>query len=125
MIIAKKDTVLRIKKPQIINHDRYTVILFHNANKTAYTFGVANTADNALWFRFGFEMPDDAEYGEYTYYIIEHSDSLTLSCNYMPESTADGVRIDILASGLLQYINTTNETHYDECHQFTDYDRTR
>lgn len=125
MIIASKNTLLRIKKPRIIDHETYTVILFHNANKTAYVLDVSNSTDNALWYRFEIEMPDDAEYGEYTYYIIEYSGSLILNCNHIPDSTANGIKIGVLASGLLQYINVINENQYNECQQFTEYDRTR
>lgn len=57
----------------------YDLFLQHNASKQVFLFKyLRNSSDNSLYYQFDdFEMPAEAPFGEYTYFLISNDAEVT------------------------------------------------
>lgn len=65
---SKKEVILR--KTVNSNDSRYIVACQHSYTKVLYIMELEDTSLNKHYYKFNLDLPDNAPYGEYTYYIL-------------------------------------------------------
>lgn len=110
----------------------FTMLLQNNASREVFILdGLQDIAVSPLYYTFDLVMPDKAPAGEYTYYLIEASKSITpnsqprLSVVTLPDGTTKLLGDTKPEIGLFQYNTTDADTNiYPEKQKsFIYYDR--
>lgn len=107
----------------------YTMLLQNCSTKQVWIFDLKNISDSTAYYEFDFDMPEDAPFGEYNYFLFWSTidTTITIKNNIHDSIVQTGdykIRLADIApeTGIIKYLTTEKPTlEYDKKTDFMIY----